>query len=152
MNPPSFYVNRLKFLKFIWTDDRRRRTHGGGVWKGFRTPLASPCWVRRLAGWYMTYISCQLMLFLFGHLCGSWLVWQTSADSVLQHFRAPALFTSDSCWHATVTFEYSVDAPFCLPCYIQLTWNSDWSLTKFFIRNCGFTMETCTIILDSHLF
>lgn len=68
-----------------------------------------------LAGWYMTYISCQLMLFLSGYLLGNWLELQTSADSVLQHFRAPALFINDSRWHATVTSEYSVDVSSACP-------------------------------------
>lgn len=82
------------------------------VKEGFRNPLASPCWGSRLVGWYTTYISCQLMLFLSGHLPRSWLEWQ--------HFRAPALFISDSRWHATVTFEYSVDAPSA--CLAIFTW------------------------------
>lgn len=53
---PPFSVNRLEPLRFIWLRDRGWRSHRGGFREGFRTPLASLCWVRRLAGWYMTYI------------------------------------------------------------------------------------------------
>lgn len=51
-----FSVNRLEPLRFIWLRDRGWRSHRGGFREGFRTPLASLRWVRRLAGWYMTYI------------------------------------------------------------------------------------------------
>lgn len=53
------------------------KSHRSGVMSPFGTSLTSPCWVRRLAGCYMTYTSCQVVLFLSGHLLWSWL-WVSS--------------------------------------------------------------------------
>lgn len=130
MNPLSFSVNTLKPLRFMWTVDRRRRSHRGGVREGFRTPLASPCWVRRLAGCYMTYISCQLMLFLSGHLLGSWLEWQTSADSVLlQSTCTLHKWQSLACYSGYRLLNTECWRALSLSCYIQFTWNPGWSVS-----------------------
>lgn len=97
----------------VWSYIRRKREYGGHTkaesGQGFRDLSASCCWVRGLAGWYMTYISCKLMLFWSGHLFGGWLEWQTHNTSVhlsssqatvagmlkwifkREHWRAPCL-------------------------------------------------------------
>lgn len=137
MLPPSLWIDSSLSYLFGWMTEDSGHTEVQSE-KLLDVSLATPCLVRRLAGWYVIYISHQLMLFLSRLLLGSWLEWQTSVAFVL---RAPAVFMSDSPWHATVLVLLYVGFS-VLP---NASKNNDFKMKTYLSY-----IKTCMLISYSH--